>query len=56
MKNKMSRRYWATVSSLHLYLNLYDSLFKTKYQEPDIVTMATTLKIKSGMFSSDKYI
>lgn len=31
-------------------------LFEAKYQEPAMVTIATTLKIKSGMFSSDKYI
>lgn len=46
----MSWRYWATISSPHIYLNLCGSLSEAKYQEPAIVTMVTTLKIKSGIF------
>lgn len=56
MKNKMSWRHWATISSPHIYINLCGSRFEAKYQESAIVTMVTTLKIKSGMSSNDKYI
>lgn len=38
------------ISSPHIYLNLCGSLSEAKYQEPAIVTMVTTLKIKSGIF------